>query len=463
MKSMRLPLVFLSVLLAGCIDGTGPRARPDGIDDVDEPGNGGGNGPSISWWETQPRVIAANATDSITLNVTVTGPAQEVTVQLRTGTNTTMQRLSATQFTARLPAAWVLFGYRSADLHQAAGVITVEGAGGTDEAVLLVNVKDGTVPVLNATRSINPTMQASDHVVNIRYDAVNPGGPISNAVFRSFYDVYPDDYDFIAIVEQVQSSRKPVYIAVRNAIDGIGQPRLDNGGQYGSGARLEGIIQFPVDADLDLARTDNIHEIAHRWMNYLTQPLLATRRPHWPLSDLAVGIMGWSPPATDEAFSFPWDLQRQADGTYLVLARDTPRSFNDLELYLMGLLPPDSVGGHVVFADQAQTSQLRVGGVLRGRVDTVRVSDVIAREGPRQPAAAVARREFRIATIVLSRVNLLSRDELAFFEHVAARGEQRVGLQYSDGLLRGTTLPFFLATGGRATLMTSLRPPVGPQ
>jgi hypothetical protein len=192
-------------------------------------------------------------------------------------------------------------------------------------------------------------------------------------------------------------------------------------------------------------------------MNYSTHPLLALGRPHWPLSSAAFGVMGWSDPQTRVSIAFGFDIVRQGDGTHLLRSTDLPRSFNDLELYMMGLLPADSVRTHIVFADQNQSAQVRNNGVLRGAVDSVRIADIVARDGPRVPAAAIAPREFRLATIVLSRNGLLTLDEMAFYDYMAARGEQRVALPFSDAITRGTTLPFYVATGGRATLTTALR------
>jgi hypothetical protein len=123
----------------------------------------------------------------------------------------------------------------------------------------------------------------------------------------------------------------------------------------------------------------------------------------------------------------------------------------------MGLLSADSVRTHFVFANQNQRAQVTNNGILAGGVDSLRIADIIARDGERVPSAAISAREFRIATVVLSRGGMLSPDEMSFFEYMAARGEQRVGLPVSDGFIRGTTLPFFIATGGRATLVTRLR------
>ncbi|MGQ0814073.1 MAG: hypothetical protein ACT4O1_06360 [Gemmatimonadota bacterium] len=438
--------------MTACIDGTGPRPRP-GSNDIDNPLDSA----ALAWYELQPRVINHPANDTVTITVAVSGRVQRVTIQLRLGPLITLDSIAPRMYSGRLSTADMVFGYRSGDLRQTAGIITVESRDTFEEQFLIVNVKDATIATATVS-AIGAGVQATEHVVNVRLDTVNPGVPVPASALRAFYERFSDEYDFIGVVEPVRSARPPFYINVRNDVSGIGLTRFDNGATYGSAARLEGIVQYPDDVDFDPARTDNLHELGHRWMNYLNHPLLAPSEPHWPLSSLAVGIIGWTDPATGELVSMPFDFTRQGDGTYLVRVSEPPRTFNDVELYLMGLLPPDSVRPQLVFADQNQRAQLRPNGVLRGRVDSLSINDIIASDGARVPAAATAPRDFRMATIVLSRGRMLSRDELAFFEHIAARGEQRLTLPYSTGAVRGSTLPFFLATGGRATLTTRLAP-----
>lgn len=452
MRPALAALALIGVVVAGCIDGIGPRPRP-GTDEAGEPGNGGGSS-VLHWFEMRPRVITQGTTDSVTLTVSVTGTPQFVTVQTRTGQPVDLQRVGDL-YMARVPAANLLIGYRVGDLHQLGGLIQIV-SDSVREYALVVNVKDETVPNANLA-TIAPGMQRSDHVVNMRHDGIAAGSPVPASVIRSFYNFFPDEFDFIAVTEPVRSARPMFYSMIRNNVRGIGLDLLDTGAGFGSAARLQGIIQFPDHAELDLARTDNIHEIAHQWMNYLEHPLLSPARTHWPLSTLAQGVMGRRHPVTGNAVAFPFDLTERADGTFLVSQTATPRFFNDMELYLMGLLPPDSVQPHVVFADQNQQSQLRNGGILRGRVDTVRIADVIETNGPRIPAANTDQNNLRIATIVLTRGGILTRHELDFFEHVAVRGESRVPLIFSNGMIRGFTQPFFLATGSRATLGTSVR------
>lgn len=437
-----------------CIDGTGPRPRPGTIDDEEpSPTN---NPVTVVSAEMQPHVITLGTTDTVVLNVTLSGMPNSAVVQLRTGPLIVMRRVSGSSYTAKLPASQMLFGYRAGDLHQAAGIIEVSSAGGSSEMILMANVKDNALPLSRLTTH-SPSAQSSDHILNLRYDTPLLGADVPAAVLRSFYSLFPDEYHFIAVIEPTHSRASTFYRAVKNDVTGIGSPIFNVSSQFGSAGRLEGIIQYPVDAQFDLARTDNIHEISHRWMNHLTHPLLNAARPHWPISSLAFGIMGLAGAEPPDWDPFPFDITRQLDGTYVLRAIDAPRAFNDFELYLMGMVPADSVQPHIIFRDQNQRAQVRANGVLRGAVDTLRMASVLAQAGARNPSAELAPRDFRMATIILSRGRLLTADELAFFEYMAARGEMRVALPYSDGLTRGNTLPFYLATGGRGTLTTRLR------
>lgn len=61
-----------------------------------------------------------------------------------------------------------------------------------------------------------------------------------------------------------------------------------------------------------------------------------------------------------------------------------------------------------------------------------------------------------MAFVVLSSGRLLTATEMAFFELNAARAASTVGLPYSIGFASGTSTPFYLATGARATLKAKL-------
>ena len=61
-----------------------------------------------------------------------------------------------------------------------------------------------------------------------------------------------------------------------------------------------------------------------------------------------------------------------------------------------------------------------------------------------------------MASIILSADRLLTEDEMAFFDYMAARGEATNELPYTLGLASGITKPFYLATQGLGTLSTTM-------
>ena len=411
------------------------------------------------WYELQPRVVTIGQTDSVRINVAVEGIPRNVSVETRSA-RVPLVRVGEGMFSARVAVADLLFGYRTGDLHNTTAFVQIsDSAQVSEQRSIVVNVKDGGVPTITPPQIIVPNfVQAATHVVNIRYDSLYLGGQVPSQILRTFYQHFGDEFDFVNVIEQVHTEKELIYFAARNTIGGLGLQIFDRAAAYGSPARLQGILNFPNDAHFDPAETAVLHELGHRWMNFGNTQSTRVAQPEWPISTLAYGITGFADPTTFEPLIFRFQLTRQANDTYRVTTQvDRPRVFNDFELYLMGLLPPDSVASHIVFLNQQQRNQLRVGGVLSGPLDTVTVAKWVARDGPRNPSYANAQRNFRMATIVLSRGGLLSREELSFFNHMALRGELEGDLPSIEVATRTRTLPFFAATGGRGSLTTRMR------
>ena len=401
-------------------------------------------------------MITLGLTDSVRIEVGVQGTPSEVRLELP-GAVVGLQPQAGGSWAGRLPTSALMFDYRTGDLRNTATLIEVVAAGGTDQLALTLNVRDATVPAATID-VLSATVQAASHVVNIRYDSLYAGGQVPPAVMSTFYQFFGDDFDFVNVLEQVQSPLGPLYFAVRNAVTGLGLQTFTRTETFGSAARLQGILHFPNEALFDPAATSFLHQLAHRWMNFSNLSSLRGPRPHWPISTLAYGITGTENPVSGAEEVFPWELTPNADGTYGVRPAAPPLAFNDFELYLMGLLPADSVRAHVTFLNQNQRNELHNGGVLRGATDTVTVADWVARDGVRTPAYPAAQDTFKMATLVLTRGRLLTSDELAFYNHLARRGESTVATTTTNFTARLNTLPFFLATGGRARLITRLRP-----
>jgi hypothetical protein len=126
--------------------------------------------------------------------------------------------------------------------------------------------------------------------------------------------------------------------------------------------------------------------------------------------------------------------------------------FTDLDLYLMGLASADEIREHIVFADQDAARTRQCNGLFTGETIRVGIEDIIGAVGSRVPDSTTALNRFKIATIVVSRNGLLTDDEMAFFDFFARRAEATDQVPYQEGFVKGTSKPFWISTGGRASL-----------
>jgi hypothetical protein len=410
-----------------------------------------------SWTAWQPRIVNAARSDSVALLVHV--PPEVTRVELAPAGGApprTFRDLGHQLYQIDLSRAQALGGYVTGDYHNFVGFIDYY-AGSTRlmRGNSFVSVRDGTMPDAPVT-SLAADAAATTRVLNVRIDDVPAEGVSDALATQRLYQLFPDAYDFVAVVQPVAYYQNRYYDGVRNATTGIGVGTFDAGAAYGSASHLQGIVHYPIDGFFDLGESAAVHEIGHRWINFLFNTPLAGGSPHWPVSTLASSVMGFNIPGSNVGGNFHFVFQPNGDGTFQVLAAPDTGRFYDLELYLMGLLPSDSVGPHFVFQNQAQFP-LAIGANAAGPVTAITVDDIIAAHGPRVPAYGSAQTTFRIATVVVSTGVLLPADALAFFEHMAARGEATTRLRFTSGFASGMSRPFYVATGGRGRLATSLR------
>jgi hypothetical protein len=249
------------------------------------------------------------------------------------------------------------------------------------------------------------------HVVALVMPLPSPVFPAPDrgavAMARRYYEVFKYDPDFIVIHQldfTVGNGTRAYYAGVQNTREGLGLTQFDHRREYGSpDGKLQGVVVAQSGPD-PFSHSLTIHELGHRWMAYLDPDLGITAGAHWG-------------PFLDREFS-GFD-----DGRY-----------NDVELYLMGLLPPDSV------------IPRRVG--INGRM----IDEVVARHGPRFPSWPDAQVHFRIATVVVHQ-RPISPVELALFEFLASEfGRPAPEPSRTDTTIR----TFFQATGGRAMVTTRI-------
>jgi len=305
--------------------------------------------------------------------------------------------------------------------------------------------------------------QHTAYLVNLKLPAAFPSGagtaiPAQSTVARRFYQLFPDDYDILDIVYSPSFFQNRFHFQVRNSVTGIGLPSIDSGQVYGSPARLMGISVFPLAEFFDGAGIGQQHEFGHQWINYLNAPPVASGIPHWPFSTMASGTMGFSIPPAGEGGNFPCVIVPDGSGIRLQSNPNLP-VFGDLDLYLMGFLPPGQVAQQIVLNTQDSTvlSQF-TGGVYSGGNTRFNVADLIANQaiGARVPAANVAPRSYRIAVALVTRDALLSPDEMAFFSLFAQRAELASPVPMAEGFLKGKVQPFALSARGLGSMFSVL-------
>ncbi len=410
----------------------------------------------VRWFELTPVVVDPSFVQSVALVVNTNGAGiDDAQLRLANGSTVALTSNGLGQFSTTLTHAQVLFGYAADDYnHNFIGYLDIlDGVVTLGTYNMFINVADERVPAVPVF-SLASDMQASPHVVNIRLpgmDASNPSAP--NATNR-FYEVFADDYDFVNVIFVPERPANRDHTVIFNAVTGIGLSAIDVTAAYGSDGNVLGLNRYPITSYFDLADTSSVHEFGHQWINYLqVPPSLINSGAHWPLSSLARGIMGYSG-AGGQGLNFPFDMTPIGGGDYLLAATTRPPVFNDLELYLMGMLPGGSVGNHYVFTNQNQVPC--AGCTLEGPTTPVTLASITVGHGARVPNSVNAQHQFRVATIVVTRNRLLNAREMAFFTYMARRASLTIPVPYSSGLFKGTTYPFYAATRGVGCLTTAL-------
>ena len=301
---------------------------------------------------------------------------------------------------------------------------------------------------------VAPDAQDTPHLVNIVGEEGFEGFDVKRWT-RRFYELYNDEYDFLSVLRLPSVTHNRTHAAVCNDVSGIGVPLFDRSAEYGSAGRLRGLTIFPSASFYDGAERGYQHELGHQWINYLRGTPFEPGIPHWPMSDVASAIMGVSGNRPDkQGEAFPYDLVPEG-GAWRLRALDqrAPVRFNDLELYLMGLLPPEEVQPHFVFDNQDQ--ECRRGGLLQGPVTTVTIEDLVGMVGPRQPSFADSPKVFRVGTLIVSD-RPLTAEGMALYDFFTQRAELETEVPCCMGLMKCSALPFYASTGGRGRLDTSL-------
>lgn len=246
------------------------------------------------------------------------------------------------------------------------------------------------------------------------YDIDDGNGNINIAprqwVAQSFYQNNPDTYDFILVFTNFNFNTheaRAFYTSIKNDVNGIGQEIFDSSSFFGS-SRLQGYVDaanlasyLRPDGTLDEESLSLIlnHEIGHRWLAHIQYPdssgnpagmLLGRDGIHWSyLFD------------SNASYLYGSKWSQNADGTYTAV--EVERRYSDLDLYLMGLAPPEQVAPMTLLLNPAISSEgLPVlGDTIQAQSSSIHIDGVVAANGARIPGYSTSPKDFRVAFVFL--------------------------------------------------------------
>jgi hypothetical protein len=404
-----------------------------------------------TYYRFTPMVVDQSSTTNVVLEVKVEGSPTDVKLRLEsTGTEVPLvddgSGSDATAgdgiYTVSIAMTDILYNFTTDDVYRNfIGYLRLySGTTQVGQYNIFKDFINSTIPSVSVT-SVSASVQYTEHLVNIVRPAFFSDFN-TQTLLQDFYTHFGDDYDFANIIYEIPHFKNRHHFGTKNDVQNIGIAIFDNTALYGSGGRLMGCTVFPIPSMFDGASPNYNHELGHQWINFLTVSPLNVAVPHYPLSDLASGIMGWANAPGGQGLTFNYDLI-PAGSNYTMVANTDPKVYKDLSLYLMGFIPSTGVGSHFVFDDQTQPI---TGTTLSGPVTTVTISDIISHMGARIPASTMAQKKFRMATIIVSKDGLLSVDAMRLYDYFSSRAEETSIVPFSSGFVKGNTKPFYLAT-----------------
>jgi len=290
-----------------------------------------------------------------------------------------------------------------------------------------------------------PDARATRFVVNVVAPLQGdfPGHFVeSEIVSRRYYELFPDESDFLMIARPFNTNGFAAsFRHVRNDILGIGLEAIDDSAEFGSAGALQGVVSIYFG---NVWPGTLNHELLHRWAAFLNPSLnLTGSGGHW--GAIAAGASGLGGNA---AYAGSFDAIEHVSGNLYRASVEGIGTFNNLELYLMGLRGIDDVQSPIaalvnpVFQGYQSEYVLYAADSLR----MVFTQEIVTVEGTRIPNHFDSPKLFRSAMVV-AYDRPLNGIELAYYDY-AMREYQK------ESSVLGVT--FAEATGHRASISTAL-------
>lgn len=184
---------------------------------------------------------------------------------------------------------------------------------------------------------------------------------LTNSIYSQFRDSY--EFMFLVFHETTPAPHPAPYgyhTPIQNKIDGIGWPKFNFTEHYGSASKLESVVV--LGSKDDIIYGPSLHELGHRWGNYLEGSLHSLRQlgwtrcmstvvldHHWGLLSNGGQLGGWHEEdlAQGDNNDKTYLLNDGIEGTVGfrgIGPGNNSIGYSNLELYLMGLIPYNEVG-----------------------------------------------------------------------------------------------------------------------
>jgi hypothetical protein len=241
----------------------------------------------------------------------------------------------------------------------------------------------------------------------------------------------------------------PYTVAVSNTIENIGWEIFSDAAQFGSAGRLRSAI-YNSFGSIDVLD----HELGHVWMVGIGQSLglmNETYSPvimgHWNKMADIQGQMGYYYIDDSGAIGH---FAYNGDETWHLVPNTTVEPYSPLELYLMGLIPPEEVPDVHILENPDLSDPQRI---TAASYKTVTIEELMqSAGGERIPSYKDSQKEFNLAFIV-TQDKPYNDAAYAFFSLLAHR------ISSVDEPKRYSSFaPFYWATGGQGRINTRILP-----
>jgi hypothetical protein len=277
---------------------------------------------------------------------------------------------------------------------------------------------------------------------------------------RDVYRKFNDDFDFIFLIynNAVRPSNLTyagLQVGVSNAVTGTGAGIFDFSASYGSAGKLKSIMALTHKNDL--LNGPSLHELMHNWGNFNINTECHDPygpgtgnfdfMPHWGISGCGGQLGGFDQSTLQvNVGGVPNKYSAGIHGfsTFGQFANGgNSVPYSNYELYLMGMIPEDSLTSFDVFRDITESDYTNGTFTANTRI-TYDKTKLIADFGKRVPGFDAAQKQFRLLVLVLTPTALTDNEWETFDTQVE---------QFTRPASDGTFLyNFWEATNGKGTL-----------